>query len=193
MVARQDLRLDLPNADILKTYPLRGWQVVFGEILAPVAIVTALLWLLLLTWLLTANPPRAEFWTLGIKVGAAVAAGLLLPPLCALQVLVLNAAVLLFPAWVPQGADRGRGVDVVGQRILFAAGVFLPMALSLLPAAIAAGIVFLGLQWTIGMPIVAGVAGAAIALAVLCTEVSLVVLWLGGRFERFDLSAEQRP
>jgi hypothetical protein len=193
MVARQDLRLDLPNADILKTYPLRGWQVVLGEILAPVAIVTVLLWLLLLAWLLTANPPRAEWWTLGTKITAAVAAGLLLPPLCAIQVLVMNASVLLFPAWVQQGADRGRGVDVVGQRILFAAAVFLTMALALLPAVIAAGFVFLGLQWTLGLQVVAGVAGAAVALAVLCTEVSLVVLWLGSRFESFDLSAELRP
>ena len=49
MVARQDLRRDLPNADILKTYPLRGWQIVLGEWLTPVAIVTVLLWLLVLT------------------------------------------------------------------------------------------------------------------------------------------------
>jgi ABC-2 type transport system permease protein len=49
MVARQDLRHDLPNADILKTYPLQGWQIVLGEILAPITIVTVLLWLQLLT------------------------------------------------------------------------------------------------------------------------------------------------
>ena len=193
MVARQDLRLDLPNADILKTYPLRGWQIVLGEILAPVAIVTVLLWLLLLASLLTAHPPRVEWWTAGTQVAAAVAVALLLPPLCALQVLVMNTAVVLFPAWVPQGADQGRGVDVVGQRIFFVAGVFLTMLLSLLPAAVAAAIVFLGVQWTVGVPVVAGIAAAAVALAILCAEVWLVVLWLGGRFERFDLSAELRP
>jgi hypothetical protein len=193
MIARQDLRLDLPNADILKTYPLRGWQIVLGEIAAPVAIITVLVWLELLASLLTAHPPRVEWWTLGTQVAAAVAAALLLPPLCALQVLVMNAAVVLFPAWVSLGADRGRGIDVIGQRIFFVAGVFLTMALSLLPAGIAAAIVFFGLQWTVGVPVVAGLAAAAIALAVLCTEVWLVVLWLGTRFERFDLSAELRP
>src|SRR6185295_10312779 len=151
------------------------------------------LWLELLASLLTAHPPRADWWTLGAQVAAAVAAALLLPPLCALQVLVMNSATVLFPAWVSLGADRGRGIDVIGQRIFFAAGVFLTMALSLLPAAIAAGVVFFGLQWTVGAPVVAGLAAAGIALAVLCTEVWLVVLWLGARFERFDLSAELRP
>jgi len=29
-LARQDLRSDLPNSDILKTYPLAGWQILFG-------------------------------------------------------------------------------------------------------------------------------------------------------------------
>jgi hypothetical protein len=148
---------------------------------------------MLLAALLTAHPPRVEWWTAGTQVAAAVAAALLLPPLCALQVLVMNAAVVLFPAWVPQGADRGRGVDVIGQRIFFVAGVFLTMTLSLLPAAIAAAIVFLGVQWTVGVLVVAGLAAAAVALAILCAEVWFVVLWLGGRFERFDLSAELRP
>ncbi len=193
MVARQDLRLDLPNADILKTYPLRGWQIVLGEILAPVAVVTVLLWLLLLASLLTAHPPRVEWWTAGMQVAGGVAAALLLPPLCALQVLVMNAAVVLFPAWMPQGADQGRGVDVIGQRIFFVAGVFLTMMLALLPGAIAAAIVFFGLQWTVGILAVAGIAATVVALAILCTEVWLVVVWLGERFERFDLSAELRP
>jgi len=31
LVARQDLRSDLLNADILKTYPLRGWQIVLEK------------------------------------------------------------------------------------------------------------------------------------------------------------------
>ena len=31
---RQDLRSDLLNADLLKAYPLPGWQIVLGEVLA---------------------------------------------------------------------------------------------------------------------------------------------------------------
>jgi hypothetical protein len=47
-LARQDIRSDLTNADLLKTYPLPGWQIVLGEMLAPTAILTGVLWLLLL-------------------------------------------------------------------------------------------------------------------------------------------------
>ena len=38
---RQDFRQDLPLADLLKTYPLRGWQLALGELLAPAAILTS--------------------------------------------------------------------------------------------------------------------------------------------------------
>src|SRR4030095_9193157 len=47
-VLRQDLRQDLANADILKMYPLRGWQVVLGELLAPATILTGVQWCLVL-------------------------------------------------------------------------------------------------------------------------------------------------
>jgi len=52
-VARLDLRMDLANADILKTYPLRGWQIVLGEVLTPVAILSVVFWLELLLVFLT--------------------------------------------------------------------------------------------------------------------------------------------
>jgi len=45
---RHDLRQDLPAADVLKMYPLRGWQLVLGELLAPVVILTAIQWCVLI-------------------------------------------------------------------------------------------------------------------------------------------------
>ncbi len=192
LIARQDLRLDLPNADILKTYPLRGWQVVLGEVLAPVAIVTVLLWLLLLAAAFTLQPPPKASLTPGLRVAAALAVALLLPFVCAIEVLVMNAAVVLFPAWVPQGAGRGSGIDVLGQRIFFLAGLFLAIAGALLPAAVGAAAMFFATLWIVGAPVAAGL-GAAAALAVLCVEVGLAVAFIGRRFERFDLSAELKP
>ena len=47
-VLRQDLRQDLPLADLLKMYPLRGWQIVLGELLAPVTILAGVQWVLLM-------------------------------------------------------------------------------------------------------------------------------------------------
>jgi hypothetical protein len=192
MLARQDLRLDLPNTDILKTYPLRGWQIVLGEVLAPVAIVTALLWLLLLAGALTLQPPPSAAFTPGLRTAAALGVALLVPFVCAIQVVVMNAAVVLFPAWVPQGADRGSGIDVIGQRIFFLAGLFLATAGALLPASIGAAAIFFATLWIVGAPVAAAL-GAVAALAVLGVEIGLAVWFLGERFERFDLSAELRP
>jgi hypothetical protein len=107
-------------------------------------------------------------------------------------VVLLNGAALLFPAWVVQGIERARGIDVLGQRIFFVAGLFLAMVLGLLPAALAAAIVFFVLLWVAG-PIVAGVFGVLAALSVLGTEIAFAILFLGKRFEHFDLSVELRP
>ena len=45
---RNDLRQDLPATDVLKMFPMPGWQVVLGEVLAPAAILAGAQWLLLL-------------------------------------------------------------------------------------------------------------------------------------------------
>ena len=192
VLARLDLRLDLPNTDMLKTYPLRGWRIVLGEVLAPVALVTVLLWLMLLTAALTFHAPRAEALGPALRIGAALGIGLIAPFLCAIEALVLNAAVVLFPAWVPLGADRGSGIDVIGQRIFFVFGLFLAMAGSLLPAGVGAAAIFFGSLWIVGAPIAAALATLA-ALAVLGVEIGLAIAFIGRRFESFDLSAELRP
>ena len=190
LLARQDLRQDLPNTDILKTYPLQGWQIVLGEMLTPVAIVTGLLWLMLLTAALTLQPPPG--FPIASQTFAAIAVGVLLPFLSAIQVLVMNTAAVLFPAWIQIGMDRGAGIDVFGQRILFLAALLLAMLAGLLPGTIAAAATFLATQWAVGTTVAEGLAIGA-AIVVLCVEIGLAIAWLGKAYERFDLSAELRP
>jgi len=193
LIARQDLRSDLPNADILKTYPLRGWQVVLGELLTPVLIITATSWLTLLTLAFTLPSAYAEWLTLPQRVAAAVALGLLVPPFCALQVLVSNAFTVLFPAWVQSVSNPGEhGLDVLGQRIVFMVGQLLIVVLALLPASIGTAVVFFVANWLTG-PLVATVLAVATVFTVLATEAWLGIKWLGQRFEAFDLSDELRP
>lgn len=191
--ARQDLRSDLLNIDILKTYPLRGWQVVLGEILAPAAIVTFLLWLLLLIAALTFEPPRLAGFTAPVRWAIVLGLAAAAPLLCALQLIVVNAAAVLFPAWLQTGRGRAPpGIEVMGQRIFFVVGQFLVVLLALLPAALAAAAVYGVLQWFTGIP-PAAVMASLVALAILAAEVCWGLLWLGGLFEKFDLSAELRP
>lgn len=192
-LARQDLRGDLLNSDILKTYPLHGWQVVLGELLTPVAILSGILWLSLGAMLLTFHPPRLAW--LSPELRLAVAAGLVpvVPVLCTLQLLVPNAASLVFPAWAQSMRNRSdRGIEMLGQRLIFIAGQFLVILFALVPAALGAFALIFATQWLIGA--VAAVILAAVAvLVILVAEVGCGIWWLGQRFEKFDLSSELRP
>ncbi len=47
-VFRNDLRQDLVAADLLKQFPMPGWQIALGELLAPALLLTVLQWALVL-------------------------------------------------------------------------------------------------------------------------------------------------
>jgi hypothetical protein len=195
---RQDLRSDLPNADILKTYPLAGWQIVLGELLTPVAVLSGLLWLSLI----------AGSWALGQLEGGfdlnaperavgIVCLGLLIPPVCALQLLIPNAAAVLFPGWFQAMRPRGGGIEMMGQRMIFVFGQLLAVAIAILPAALLAAGVLVSAHWWLHWiaperfaTLAALIGAAATALTLLAGELWCGIWWLGGRFERLDISRE---
>ena len=192
-LARQDLRSDLRNSDILKTYPLRGWQIVLGELLTPIFVLSAVTWILLLGAVLMAPAMGAEWQSPQMRIVGALGIAVLVPPFCAIQLLVPNAAAVIFPAWVQTVSNRGEhGLDVMGQRIIFMAAQLLATALALLPAAIVAAVLFFLLNWLVGF-VTAYVVAVAAVFGVLAAEVWAGVRLLGERFEEFDLSSELRP
>ncbi|HEU4590817.1 MAG TPA: putative ABC exporter domain-containing protein [Steroidobacteraceae bacterium] len=191
-LVRQDLRTDLANADILKTYPLRGWQIVLGEMLTPVAILTVVSWLALLTiWLALPDMAMSRIPP-GLRGEAALGLALLAPPFIAIQVFMPNAATVLFPAWVQATGDRTeRGIEVMGQRLIFVVSQFLVTALALLPALLVGGLVLFIVNLIAGIAI--GGAAAVVAMAALLGfEAWLGIRWLGNRFEALDISSELR-
>ena len=197
--ARQDLRNDLGNVDLLKAYPLPGWQIILGELLAPTAILAGLLWLAILTLALTLEPAGRNWaWlTPPIRVAASLGLGAIVPALVSLQLLVPNAAVLLFPGWFQTTRSRGGGPEVVGQRMIFFFAQTLTMVLALIPALLIGAVPFAiasfaGLQSTPAL-VAATLVASGLVLAVLLAEVAAGVRLLGARFERLDLSAELRP
>lgn len=194
-LARNDLRSDLLNADMLKAWPLPGWRVVLGELLAPVVFLTAIAWILLLVAAICLSPAlRAAPWlTPGLRVAALAACTVILPFLCTLQLLVPNGATLLFPAWSQTGRPAsGGGVDIMGQRLIFFLGQFLCLVLALFPAVIAAGLTIFLTQWLIG-PAAAVLLAVVPVLAILGVEIWLGLHWVGLKFEALDISAELRP
>jgi hypothetical protein len=193
MIARQDLRADLPNSDILKTYPLRGWQIALGELLTPLSILSVLIWMCLLAEFLLLPADKLMWLTPPLRAGAALGLAVLVPPFVAIQLLVPNAAAVLFPAWVHSAEDRtDRGIEVMGQRLIFIAGQLLITAVAAVPAAITAAVIFLVGQWLVGFVVAAALAVAAVFI-LLAMEAWLGVRWLGSRFEHLDLSTELRP
>jgi len=192
-IARLDLRTDLANADILKTYPLRGWQIVLGELLTPVVILTVVFWLALLIVYPTLHGGAFERIPPGLRGEAVLALAVLAPPVITLQVFLPNAATVLFPAWVQATRDRTeRGIEVLGQRLIFVASQLLVTALAILPALLVGALMFL-----IGNLIAGPAVGTALAViamaALLGFEAWLGIRWLGNRFEALDVSSELRP
>jgi hypothetical protein len=190
-----DFRQDLPQADILKSWPLRGWQVVLGEMLAPAAILASVQWLLIgiaLALLAAEAAPGPLAGPLSVKVGAAVAAAMLLPVMNVISLLLINAAVLAFPAWLQSGRESPQGIEATGQRLIYGLGQFLAFTLAVAPVAgVFAAVLFvshLAVGLAVSLPLAASVAAVLLAL-----EAALGVMLVGRLFERFDLSADANP
>ena len=183
-IVRQDFRQDLPQADLLKVYPMRGWQVALGEILAPAAILTGVQWLLVLV-------AAGCFAQVGgdlsgaLIVAMVVGAAIMLPMFNAISLVIPNAAVLLFPGWFQTGKDAPQGIEATGQRLIFALGQFFALVAALIPA----GAVFAGLFFLISNMALAVLVAAVAATLILTVEAGLGVLLLGRLFERLDISA----
>jgi ABC-2 type transport system permease protein len=189
--ARQDFRSDLGNADLFKTYPLRGWQVVLGELLTPVAILTGIFWLALLAAALGSGSmgKGASWLTPEFRAAAAISLGLIAPVFFLLQFLVPNAATLLFPSWAQTTRARERGIDVMGQRLIFVFGQLLVVIIAVLPAVLVGVLLWFAANWVFG-EVASTIIATAGVLAILAVEVVLGISWLGWRFEQLDLSSE---
>jgi hypothetical protein len=186
---RIDIRQDLQHLELLKTWPVAASAVVRGEMLWPGALVTVGAWLLIA---MATSLSAAVFTRTGLlmrlSIGGAVA--ILAPALVFAQLAIHNGVALLFPAWVPQGQQRARGLDAMGQRLIMLGGTWLLLVIMTLPAAIAAGILWFVLGWIVGP--LAMVPAALAGAAILAVEVLVATEMLGPLYEKIDLLAVER-
>lgn len=187
----QDLRLDLPRLEVLKSYPISGERLIAAEIAAPLVIISAI-----------------ELFLLGIGAGFAhifhtseklaffaspefvVVALLFAIPLCGTQLVIRNAVPVFLPAWACRSKDEPRGFVAMGQRLVLMAGNLIVLAVALIPAAI----LFVPALWFAnrffsGSPLVLAFATVP-SVALLLGEVWLGIRLLGAQFDRIDVSAE---
>ena len=187
---RNDLRQDLPATDVLKMFPMPGWQVVLGEVLAPAAMLAGIQWLLLLVALfLFPSHVGTDEIALAQRISVALAAAIVLPCVDLIAMIIPNAAVLFFPAWFQLGKDAPLGFETTGQQLILMFGQLLILALSLAPAAAVFTIILMSSIW-LHVPVAGVLLGGPAAAALLLLEAGLGIKLLGGVFERFDLSDE---
>jgi hypothetical protein len=188
-VLRIDIRQDLEHLELLKTWPIRAATVVRGELLWPGVLITAVAWLMIAiaTMLSGAVVPKIGFaWRMAVGAGVGVVA----PALVFAQLTVHNGVALLFPAWVPLGSQRARGVDALGQRLIMLGGTWLLLIVMAIPGALAGAIVWFALGTFFGPAML--VPAALTCAVVIAIEVLLATEALGPVYERLDMTAVER-
>jgi ABC-2 type transport system permease protein len=190
-VFANDLRLDMPRLEVLKSYPISGERLIAAEIAAPLLVVSILEMLFATSASILMGMGEATKITKFVATPQFIVAVLLLTiPVCAVQLVIRNAIPVLFPAWAMRSKDEPRGFVMMGQRLVTLAGNLFVLGVALIPAAI----VFLPSLW-IGFKFFAGnpafVAVATMpAVAVLLAEVWLGIKALGAQFEQLDITNE---
>jgi ABC-2 type transport system permease protein len=188
-VLRADMRQDLRHLELLKTWPVKPAAVIRGEIAWPGAVLTGVAWALVGV---AAFLSSTNFGSIANSTRAAAAAGIaiLAPALIFVQLTVHNGLALLFPAWVPLGNQRPRGLDAMGQRLVLLGATWLMLIVISLPGAIAGGIVWFAFKFVVGAGAI--VPGALVCTTILALEVLVATEMLAPAYEKIDLTAVER-
>lgn len=190
-VFTQDMRLDLPRIELLKSYPISGERLVAAEIAGPLTFVAIVELLLLSTAaiILRAAELSPQMSLLASPEFVTIAL-LLATPICAAQLLIRNTVPILLPGWALRAPDEQRGFIVMGQRLLLLAGNLLVLLFVLLPAAclVVPGLLIAKYWFGGSMPVVA--LTTVLATGLLFFEVWLGIRFLGRQFEKIDVTNE---
>lgn len=190
----QDLRLDLPRMEVLKSYPISGERLVAAEMAAPLIIISAIELLLLgfasmVLHLFQAAGPLAAISSPQVMVVAFLFA----VPICAAQLVIRNAVPVLLPAWAFRPKDEPRGFVMIGQRLLMMVGNVIVLAVALIPAALLfLPALYVAHHFFAGSPLVLAVATVP-SVALLVGEVWLGIRFLGAQFDHLDVTNDLDP
>jgi putative ABC exporter len=180
---RNDLRRDLRQLELLRTFPLRGRTVVAAEAAASTVSLTLIqLGLLGAAWVSFLGEHGDT--TLGERTVLLGAAVLVLPLVNYTALLLQNGAALLYPGWMSAIGDGGGGLEALGQNLLATVAFALLLAALLAPPAGLGVVVMFGL----GAGPVALATGGLAALALLGGEAALLARVLGSVYDRTDAS-----
>jgi len=179
---RNDLRRDLRQLELLRSYPLRGRTVIAAEAAASTVSLTLIQFGLLSVAWLGLIGERGGDTTLAERTLLLAAAMLALPLVNYVALLLQNGAALLYPAWMSAVGDGAGGLEALGQNLLATVAFGLLLALLLVPPAGAATL----LAYAGGMRPQVIVLGGIVGLVVLGAEAVLIARALGVVYDRTD-------
>jgi hypothetical protein len=189
-VLRMDMRQDLRHLEVLKTWPVKSSVVLRGELAWPGALITAVAWAMIGVAMLLSDTVFTSV-SLGMRLSVGVASAVLAPALVFAQLIIHNGVALMFPAWVPLGNQRPRGLDAMGQRLIMLGGTWLLLLVMVLPGALAGGTVWFAFRGFLGSA--ALVLAAMLCTAVVALEVLVATEALGPAYERLDMTGVESP
>jgi len=183
---RIDLRSELEQISLLRSWPLSGMAVMAGQVLSSALVLTALQLLLGAVALLGLWSDATTYLPPAQVAASLIPASLVIIALNVVALGIQNGGALLYPAWVRTEIRPG-GIEQVGQHLLTAGISLLLLSIAALgPSVAGAGTAYL--LWPRLGPW-ALVPALLLAGAALMLEAFLILDWLGSRFQRLDPSA----
>lgn len=183
---RGDFRQDLQHLDVLRATPLAGWQLVAGQLAAPLLLLVLFQWVALALAVACATLAPEGALPRAYVLPGAVGAALVGPGLVGGGLLIQNGIALLFPEWASVDPQE-RGLDVLGQRVLAFLGSWLVLIVGVLPAAVV-GLGAAAAVWAVAPSAWALAAGGLFAALALAVELAMGVMLLGGLVDKLDPS-----
>ena len=184
------LRQGIATMDLLKTYPIPGWQIALGELAGPVLLGSLMQWCSLgigLMLLSIAPPLHPHLGTI-----TAIAGGIaLLLPIFNLSTAILPCAgALLYPGWFRPQESTGPGIENTGMKLILGIAQLLAVVVAMIPVAFFGAVAcFAVAKFTTATEWPALAAGGT-AMLILAMETGLGIAWLGSLYDEFDVSSE---
>jgi hypothetical protein len=189
--AAAQLRQGIAAMDLLKTYPIPGWQIALGELIGPVSLGTLMQWSALGTGILLIRVKSPALEGTPAPVFYAAAGLALFLPIFNFSCAILPCAgALLFPGWFRPQENAGPGIENTGLRLILGIGQLLAVVASLVPVAFFAAVAWYAVgKFTTVMEWRALAAGGT-GILILAMEAGLGIAWLGSLYDKFDVSSE---
>ena len=191
--ASAQLRQGIAAMDLLKTYPIPGWQIALGELAGPVSLGTLIQWCSLgigMLLLKVGGPAREVHEVAPVILCIAAALALFLPVFNLSSAILPCAAALLFPGWFRPQENAPPGIENTGLRLMLGITQLLAVVAALIPVAFfsalawfAAGKFTAILEWR-------ALSAGGTAILILAMEAGIGIAWLGSLYDRFDVSSE---